>query len=385
MDLQQIKGCVLIPTYNNQKTLKRVIDGVLKYGAQENVIVINDGCTDGTSKILEEYKDKISVLSNLTNKGKGFSIRKGFEEAIRRGFENAITIDSDGQHYPEDISKFISVAKENPGTLIMGSRNMNQEGVPRKSSFGNKFSNFWFRIETGIQLPDTQTGFRLYPLLPLKQIKLYTTKFETEIEVIVKLAWKGVKIIPLQINVLYDSAERVSHFRPFRDFTRISILNTFLVIQTLFYYLPKRIFKRGLISLIKEELLNKEESNFSKAASIGFGFFMGIMPIWGFQLLLGIPLSILFRMNKVLFIAAANISIPPLIPFIVFLSFYIGGFCVENTIHFENIKNINLETIHLNIKQYIIGAVLLAVASGIFFFSLSYVLFSIVRRKRRKA
>ena len=101
---------------------------------------------------------------------------------------------------------------------------MEQEGIPGKSSFGNKFSNFWFKVETGITLPDTQTGFRLYPLEPISKMKLFTTKFETEIEVIVKLAWKNVKCIPIKINVLYDPNERVTHFRPLRDFTRISIL-----------------------------------------------------------------------------------------------------------------------------------------------------------------
>jgi hypothetical protein len=236
---------------------------------------------------------------------------------LNLGFKNAISIDSDGQHLPSDIPLFIETAAQNPGALLMGSRNMEQDGVPGKSSFGNKFSNFWFKLETGLTLPDTQTGFRLYPLEPLKKITLFTTKFETEIEVIVKLAWNDVPILPINIQVIYDKDERVTHFRPFRDFTRISILNTWLVTLTLLYYLPRRLFrqirKKGLWKIIREEAVKEEESNFSKAKSIGFGFFMGIVPIWGFQLLVGIPLSIYFRMNKVLFLAAANISIPPAI------------------------------------------------------------------------
>jgi hypothetical protein len=173
----------------------------------------------------------------------------------------------------------------------MGSRNMEQEGVPGKSSFGNKFSNFWFKVETGLTLPDTQTGFRLYPLAPLKRMSLFTTKFETEIEVIVKMAWKDVPIIPINIQVIYDKDERVTHFRPFRDFTRISILNTWLVTLTLVYYLPKRLFryikKKGLWKIIRDEAVKPDETNFSKAKSVGFGFFMGIVPIWGFQLMVG--------------------------------------------------------------------------------------------------
>jgi glycosyltransferase involved in cell wall biosynthesis len=366
-----------------------VIDGVLKYSVKDDVIVINDGSTDNSTDLLNSYKDRIILLSNPKNSGKGFSLRKGFDESIRRGFQNAITIDSDGQHYPDDIQKFISAAIQHPDALIMGSRNMDQQGVPGQSSFGNKFSNFWFRLETGVKLPDTQTGYRLYPLKHLKEIKLHTKKFETEIEVIVKLAWKNVKIIPIDVNVLYDPNERVSHFRPFRDFTRISILNVFLVTLTILYYLPKRriqhIFNGGLFAAIREEAIKHDESNFKKASSIGFGFFMGIVPIWGFQLLVGIPLAILFRMNKVLFIASANISVPPMIPLIIFLSYYVGGFFVTNSVHLDSIKNITLETIHVNIIQYIVGATLLAVMAGLFFFTCFYFLFSSLRAKKKKA
>ncbi|HRR24659.1 MAG TPA: glycosyltransferase family 2 protein, partial [Bacteroidia bacterium] len=186
--LVNITACVIIPTYNNAQTLKKVIDGVLIFSSGNDVIVINDGSTVDTTEILKQYDEQIILLTNKTNKGKGYSLRKGFEEAIRRGFKNAITIDSDGQHYPEDIDVIIKQALKYPEALLMGSRNMDQESVPGKSSFGNKFSNFWFWVETGQKLPDTQTGFRLYPLEPLKKIKLFTTKFETEIEVIVKLA-----------------------------------------------------------------------------------------------------------------------------------------------------------------------------------------------------
>lgn len=384
MTLRDINCCVLIPTYNNQKTLQRVIDGVLEYADAKDVIVINDGATDGTADILASYANRIHVLKNEPNQGKGFSLRKGFKEAIRLGYDNAISIDSDGQHLPGDIPLFIEAAQAHPGALLMGSRNMEQEGVPGKSSFGNKFSNFWFWFETGLTLPDTQTGFRLYPLEPLKKTRLFTTKFETEIEVIVKLAWKDVPVIPINIRVIYDKNERVTHFRPFRDFTRISILNTWLVTLTLLWYLPRRIFlyiqKKGLWKLIKEEAIKPGESNFSKAISIGFGFFMGIVPIWGFQLLIGIPLSMYFRMNKVLFITAANISIPPMIPLIIFGSYKLGGLFYQNGVQLSDISDLTLESIHVNFVQYFLGGTVLAIAAGLLGFLSSLLLFNILRK-----
>lgn len=384
MLLEDIQGCILIPTYNNQKTLKRVIDGVLEYAKGSDVIVINDGATDNTAAILNEYAGTIHILINEENKGKGYSLRKGFAEAIRLGYKNAISIDSDGQHLPLDIPRFIEKSVENPGALIMGSRNMKQEGVPGKSSFGNRFSNFWFWLETGLTLPDTQTGFRLYPLEPLKKTTLFTNKFETEIEVIVKLAWKEVDIIPMDIQVIYDKHERVTHFRPFRDFTRISILNTYFVVLTLLYYLPKRLFryiqKKGLWQIVKNEALKPDESNLSKAKSIGFGFFMGIVPIWGFQLLVGIPLAVYFKMNKVLFITTANISLPPFIPFIIFGSYKFGGLFYQNGVQITSWNNLTLESIHVNFVQYFLGGTLLAVLIGMLGFLTSLAFLSQFRK-----
>ncbi|MBK5286049.1 MAG: DUF2062 domain-containing protein [Bacteroidia bacterium] len=384
-ELAEINCCVIIPTYNNDKTLAKIIDGVLLFGKGMDIIVINDGSSDNTAPILSAYLNKIILLTNDKNRGKGISLRKGFKEAIHRGFENAVTIDSDGQHFPDDIPKLISSALENRGAVLMGTRNMNQEGVPGKSSFGNTFSNFWFWIETGIKLPDTQTGFRLYPLEPLKKLKLFTTKFETEIEIIVKLAWRNIKFIPVNISILYYKTDRVSHFRPVKDFTRISILNTYLVVLTLLFYLPKRlilkVYRRGLFSIIKDEAM-KTESVFKKSASIGFGFFMGIVPVWGFQLLIGIPLAILFRMNKVLFITAANISIPPLVPIIIFLSYYTGGFFVERKTQFPDLSGITLETIDINFLQYVTGAIILAIIVGLGTFALAFFGIILVRKKK---
>ncbi|MCF2489005.1 DUF2062 domain-containing protein [Dyadobacter sp. CY347] len=384
MTLQDINCCIIVPTYNNINTLGRVIDSLLPYSQNQDIIVINDGSTDGTASLLATYGDKLTVLDNGVNRGKGYSLRAGFKEALSRNYDNAISIDSDGQHLASDIPLFVDVARTNPGAVIMGSRDMEQEGVPGKSSFGNKFSNFWFKFETGISLPDTQTGFRLYPLREIGKIRLFTTKFETEIEVLVRLAWRNVPIVPVKINVIYDKNERVTHFRPFKDFTRISILNTFLVILTLLYYLPKRLIgqirRKGLWKIIRDEAVKSDESNFSKAKSISFGFFMGIVPVWGFQLLIGIPLSIYFKMNKVLFLAAANISIPPFIPFIIYGSYKFGGLFYQNGVQLTSFENLTLSSIHVNFVQYFIGGILLAVVTGLAGFLLTYLLLAIFRR-----
>jgi glycosyltransferase involved in cell wall biosynthesis len=372
--------CIIVPTYNNERTLRRVLTEVLDHA--HDVIVVNDGATDSTSSILSEFEDRITIISYAPNKGKGHALRKAFSSAVDMGFNYAITMDSDGQHFASDIPKFLAVHAEAPNAMIMGSRNLKAEGMPGKNSFANKFSNFWFFVETGIRLPDTQTGFRLYPLKKVKKLWLFTNRFEFEVEVIVKLAWRGVHFIPVPISVKYDPGERVSHFRPGPDFLRISLLNSYLCVLALLWHLPKRLLSGGrILRLIKDEALNPHESNARKSASIGLGIFFGVLPIWGFQLLTGIPTAIFLRLNKVLFIAAANVSVPPMIPVVVYLSYRIGSpFVGAGKLQVSEPSQLTLANIHDNFVQYFAGGVLLAFIAGLSAAAISFAIFSWWRR-----
>lgn len=219
-----LKCCVIIPTYNNCTTIEQIIDGVLQYTT--NVIVVNDGSTDNTLSILNKY-DNVEVITYQKNKGKGFALKRAFENAIAKGFRYAITIDSDGQHKPEEMMVLLDEIEKESDALIIGSRNFTNENPLLKNNFANKFSNFWFRFFTNCNLPDTQSGYRLYPLELLKQINLRSGKYEYEFEILVRSAWRGIKIIPVPVCIYYPPPEkRISHFRPFSDFARISLLNT---------------------------------------------------------------------------------------------------------------------------------------------------------------
>ena len=243
-DSKTSRICVVMPTYNNDGTLRDVVERVMQFC--NDVIVVNDGCTDTSADILASFGDKITVVAYGKNRGKGYALKKGLEKARELGFGFAITIDSDGQHYPEDIPLFINALKQHTDALIIGSRNLNEENMPGKNTFANKFSNFWFKIQTGVKLPDTQTGYRLYPLNNLPNLNLLTSRYEAELELLVGAAWRGVDLIPIKINVFYPKAEeRVTHFRPFWDFFRISVLNTFLCIMAVFYGLPSRLIRRA--------------------------------------------------------------------------------------------------------------------------------------------
>ena len=375
------KVCVIIPTYNNHKTLRRVIDGVLL--CTENVIVVNDGSTDTTAAILASYPD-ITLVDIPQNQGKGNALREGFKKAKQLGYAYAITIDSDGQHFPDDIPVFLDALEtEGKDILLIGSRNMNQDGVPKKSSFGNKFSNFWFWFETGITLEDTQSGYRLYPLQAIPE-KFFTKKFEFEIEVIVRTAWNGVPVKNVPVKILYDPNERVTHFRPFKDFTRISILNTVLVFLLFVYIKPRNFFrsfkKKSLKAFFREDILASSDSNLKKALSIGLGVFCGIAPFWGFQTAVVISLAVLLRWNKLLAFTFSNISIPPMIPLVIFGSLKTGALFVEDTAQFTLGSPITLEHIKNNVVQYLIGSFVLATAAAIIFGVGSYLLLSLSKK-----
>lgn len=382
--MEEYKCCVIIPTYNNGKTLGKVLDGVLDYTT--DILVVNDGSTDTTREILEQYQ-QITKIHKSKNAGKGTALRLGFEKALALGYQFAITIDSDGQHFPDDIPRFIQAIQEEPSkkVLLVGARNMGDAIVPRKSSFGNCFSNFWYWVETGIRLQDTQCGYRLYPIKELEALKFYTSKFEFEIEVLVKSAWRGIHVKNIPIKVLYDASERVSHFRPVTDFARISVLNTWLVFVTFFYIKPRNLFRRlkkkGFRRFFYEDFLQDNDSPRKKALSIALGVFIGLCPLWGFHTVIVIFLAILLKLNKVIAFAFSNISLPPFIPFVLYLSLETGTWVTGRELTFSlNDISENFEVVK-NLQTYIIGSLTLSVSSAIIFGFLGYFFLALFRNK----
>lgn len=201
-----------------------------------DIIVVADGCTDNTLELLSTLDFPITVVSYARNKGKGAALAAGFRKALEMGFDYAVTIDADGQHYPEDIPLLLRAHDVHPDALIIGSRQFTDKNMSGKSKFANRFSNFWFRLQTTINLPDTQTGFRLYPLHRLYGLGLLTSRYEAELELLVFAAWHNVPLVPVPVRVYYPpQEERVSHFVPARDFTRISILNCFLCLGAVLF------------------------------------------------------------------------------------------------------------------------------------------------------
>ncbi len=374
---------VVIPTYNNAGTIAQVIADVKQYTS--DIVVVNDGSTDQTAEILKSIEG-IRVLDYAANKGKGYALKLGLKKAREWGYRYAITIDSDGQHYADDIPTFIDRIEQVPDSLLIGARNLTADNMPSKNTFANKFSNFWFKVETGQTLTDTQSGYRLYPLDKLHKIRFITRRYEFEVEVIVRAAWRGVNVENVPIKVYYaPKEERVSHFRPLQDFTRISILNTIFVLYAVLLYYPWRFVRYLTLQNIKnffdKQIIHSSDSNFKMAAAMGWGIFSGIIPIWGYQMVFAGFTAHFMRLNKVIVLVFSNISIPPMIPFLLYGSMAFGAMILNIENSFVVVDELSLETVNLGLWQYIIGSFAFAVAAGVSVFVLAFLSMTLFKRK----
>lgn len=241
---KELRACVIIPNYDNGGTVATVALAAAEYC--ETVIVIDDGSTDNSLENLEKARatsPQIRLHAYTPNRGKGHALVQGFRLATELGFRYAISLDADGQHFPDDLPVFAEELSRHNDELIVGSRRFDAPNMPSGNTFANRFSNFWFAIQTLQRLPDTQTGFRAYPLKKMGNIRLLTPRYEAELELLVCCAWRGITLTPVPIRVYYPpKEERISHFRPGIDFLRISLLNVGLCLAAIVYGYPALLF-----------------------------------------------------------------------------------------------------------------------------------------------
>ena len=363
--LRELKAIVIVPTYNNRGTIADVIASLKEYSS--DIMIVNDGSTDDTLEILNSIEG-IRIQSYPVNQGKGYALKYGLGKAYEQGFRYAITIDADGQHFADDLPVFIKRIEEVPDSLLIGARNLTADNMPGKNTFANRFSNFWYKVETGQELSDTQSGYRLYPLDKIQNIHFFTSRYEFEVEIIVRAAWRGVNVENVPIKVYYPPVEeRVSHFRPFHDFFRISILNTVLVLYAFLIWYPWR-FVRSLTwtnirNFFSKHVFHSKESNIRMAASMGWGIFCGIIPLWGYQMVIAAVSAHFMKLNKIVALVFSNISTPPMIPFILYGSVWMGALILREPIA-VTFTDISLDNVAQSLLQYLVGSVSLAAVLG---------------------
>jgi len=377
---------VCIPTYNNGRTIGAVAAAAA--ALCDTVIVVDDGSTDETRDMLTAL-GAINVIRFERNRGKGCALRAGMERAAQMGCTHVITLDADGQHMPEDIVLFIDRIRIEPDTLWIGNRVIPAGGAeaPARSKFGRKFGNFWYRFNTGIALHDTQCGFRAYPLTAIRALDVKGRRYEFEQDVLIKSAWSGVPVKEVDIHLKYQAGgERISHFRPFRDFLRISAVNAkaaFLRVAfpVMTFDARGKTLREKIGAMVRYEL--KAHATPKRAAfSLALGVFMGLFPIHGFQVATLMGLAVALRLNRPLAFLGVCISSPPLLPIIIIAALAVGRLCVPQRLIRTTLPPA-LQAVFQGGVEFVVGSVILAFLVSVIVFLTAYPLFVQMRRNRK--
>ena len=237
------KFIITIPTYNNPLSIREVVFDVLEHNFP--VMVVDDGSDKEIKELFTaEEQEKIVFVRHPENQGKGQAIISGMQKAKELGYSHIVSIDGDGQHLASEAHKLIDICTGDE--IIIGARNFDLEHVPFGSKFGRWFSNMWARWDTGQEITDSLSGYRIYPISIL-ELPIKTQRFDWEMEVLVRHADAGKTIKEVVIECYYPTAEeRVSHFKKFDDtmaivWVHLQIL-PFKWLQTLSK--PFRMFKK---------------------------------------------------------------------------------------------------------------------------------------------
>jgi len=360
---------VVIPVYNHSGTIRRVVNRSL--AVWPDVLVVDDGSTDAPAEALSDLN--IRRIRHPRNLGKGAAVRTAARKARELGMTHILTLDADGQHDPEDIRRFIPQIQADPRAVLIGNRDLSRARAPMGSRFGKHFSNFWFRVQTGLKIKDTQCGFRSYPLFLFDALRLKENHYAFEVEILVKAAWAGVALKDVEIAVHYPpKSSRVSHFRPFMDNLRLTLLNIRLTLRSFIPWPHRRILETGppehRLSLLHpvrslKTLLAQQIPPGKAAASAALGVFLGTLPLVGFHSLSILMTAGYLRLNRFAALAASQLCMPPIVPALCIETGYLlrhGRFLTE--VSFETLGRQGLERLfEWGIGAMVLGPMLSAV------------------------
>jgi uncharacterized protein (DUF2062 family) len=380
------KTLLVIPVYNHATTLRAVARNALAEGFP--VLVFDDGSTDGGLDTVVDLP--VARHRFPSNRGKGAAILAAAELAKRSGYDAIVTIDADGQHDPADARRLLETAAASWPAVAIGARRMEDANASPSNVFGRDFSNFWVRLECGHALPDSQSGYRLYPADFLLAGRFLSTGFPFEAEVLVRAAWAGLPLLSVPVPVHYPPAgERVSHFNTFLDNLRLSCLHAWLVIRSLLpwphlrrspgedaspktteFLHPVRFFRR----------LSREHSGAGElAAAVWVGIFLGALPIIPFGIAAIVYVSHRLHLNKLAGVAASNVCCFPFVPL---ACVEVGHFLRYGRFLFAFDRHVLLDEIHLRLWEWLLGALIIGPILGFAGALLTYIAVRSLRANR---
>lgn len=240
-----VRPCILIPTYNNPRTIRSVVMAVR--ALLPEVVVVDDGSgPEGRAEVEKLGAEGLAkVTHRARNGGKGAAMKTGFVFARELGYTHALQVDADGQHALEDVTKFLEVSAASPDAVVLG-QPIFDETAPTHRKVLRRVTIFWTRREVGDdRVGDPLCGFRVYPIDAAVRSGTIGDRMDFDPEIVVRLAWMGVPIVHVPTRVRYLTADEggVSHWRAFEDNWLIAKMHTRLMWRRMMHL----IFRRPLL------------------------------------------------------------------------------------------------------------------------------------------
>ena len=222
---RKTKILLLLPAYNESRRIGQVLREAAAF--INDIVVIDDGSTDGTGEIVADSQAvgfPTTLLTHTPNRGKGFALRKGFAYALANGYDAVFTMDSDGQHAPADIPRFLAHWTRTQPDILIGARVKARGTMPLHRRINNALISFVGSKLCGQKVPDFQSGYRLIRATVLRQLQLETERYETESELLIKAGQHGFRIESLPIAACYgDYRSDIKPLREIRLFTKLLV------------------------------------------------------------------------------------------------------------------------------------------------------------------
>ncbi len=381
-----VRAVVVAPTFNNAGTLENILTRVRALGLP--IVVVNDGSTDSTRQILGHWqaRSQVTVLCHDRNSGKAMALQTGFAAARAAGFTHAVTIDTDGQHDPEQIPQLLETAVNHPEAIILGRRDRHANGYPARSRMGRALSNLMIRLESGVRVADSQCGLRIYPLDQTLGISCRAGRYGFETEILTRAAWAGVPIVQVDVNCHYlPKDQRVSHFRPVVDTLRGAAMHGRLMMGAL----PRWAIRlAGWLSPVQalRKLQHQPGARSEFAAGLAVGVFIACLPVYGIQSVLSLFAARRLNLHPIWVLAGSQLSIPPISPILIWISLTLGHLLLHGTLS-SPIDWSTAETAFLStalwrawLLEWVVGGLLLGLVLALATYGIARALFLLAPR-----
>lgn len=193
---------IVLPAKDEGSRIGKVIDSILGFGYR-NIVLVDDSSTDNTIEVGESYPSVV-ILKHVINLGSGAATKTGLDYAVQKGAKYIATIDADGQHAAEDLDFLLREIQKEEYDLIVGSRFLQENSIPKSRIFFNKVGNLISLMLTGKYVTDSQSGLKVLTGDLAKKISIEYNGFEFCMEIIKNAKRNKARIKELPIGVMYD-------------------------------------------------------------------------------------------------------------------------------------------------------------------------------------